>query len=127
MMVFAAALLSAGCSGKGRLAVSGSVTVDDSPLATGTVSFQPAEEHLGSAGGSIVAGKFELPAAHGLKPGQYLVTITGYRETGRMIKDYQRGMIAESVPIVFKETMPLAQTIAAQPSPLEFKLHSAPR
>ena len=117
-------LLSTGCSSDTRLAVYGSVSVDDSPLTTGSISLQPIEEHLSSAGGSVVNGKFELPATHGLKPGKYLVTISGYRETGKMINDYQRGKIPEKASIKFSEPMPIDVSITDSSTTLEFKLHT---
>ena len=63
-----------GCSSDGRMAVSGTVTLDGKPLESGAITFLPAPGSEGhSAGGQITNGEFRLPADHGQKPGKYLV------------------------------------------------------
>ena len=106
-----------GCSrGDGRLAVSGSVTLDGQPLERGSVNFRPAPGNQApSSGGTIDQGEFTLPTAHGLKPGEYLVTIQAFRRTGRMVDDPQMGKIEEMAPIEFQEPMPKRKRRAKAP------------
>ena len=52
------------------------------------ISFQPADPAKSrGSGGTIRDGRYEVPAAHGLPPGRYLVTIEANRLTGRMMPD----------------------------------------
>ena len=75
-----------GCSRDGRLAASGTVTLDGKPLESGAITFQPAPGSQGnSAGGSIENGHFQIAAEHGLKPGKYFVTIQSFKLTGRTV------------------------------------------
>jgi hypothetical protein len=60
-----------------RQPVSGTVTLDGSPVRQGSISFAPAAgsgEHGGGA--AIDNGRFSLPARHGLPPGRYIVRIS---------------------------------------------------
>src|SRR5207237_104789 len=74
----AALLLSiAGCGGDSldRQAVSGTVTLNGSPLEKGNVSFQPIEKGVGS-GGKIVSGKYSIARKDGPATGKYRVIIS---------------------------------------------------
>jgi len=107
-------LLLAGCSGSGgRRAISGTVTLDGAPLDGGSISFRPAPGNpANSAGATITNGAFRMTAAKGLKPGEYLVTVQAFRQTGRMIEDPQmRQQRPEVVPLKFKEGDTLKATI----------------
>jgi hypothetical protein len=115
-MTFALLLLTLlGCSSDGRLAVSGTVTLDGKPLEKAAISFQPAAGSEGhSAGGQITNGKFLLPADHGLKPGKYFVTVQAFKETGRMVVDPQFGIkVPEQVMVECKEAGKLEATVTA--------------
>jgi len=71
-----AVVLSGGCGPSDpRLAISGSVQFAGQPLAAGTIEFAPVGSG-GQAGASINDGRFDIPAARGLPPGDYLVRIT---------------------------------------------------
>jgi hypothetical protein len=78
----------AGCGGEEavdnlpRQAVSGSVTLDGKPLASGSIQFVPAGAAEGSAGGvgvtagaKIENGRYEIDRGHGPVPGTYKVAI----------------------------------------------------
>lgn len=57
----------------GRKAISGKVTLDGTPLESGSILFEPlADEGVGS-GAVITGGTFSIPAAKGLPPGEYSV------------------------------------------------------
>jgi len=66
-----------GCGGEPRLeSVSGSVTLDEKPLAEGMIQFTP-EDGKGLAAGSLIQqGEYRLPNPPGLAPGRYRVSIT---------------------------------------------------
>ena len=73
--VMSLALL-AGCGGGGRSEVSGTVTFKGQPLAKGTIRFDPMPGGGSSASASISGGKYTVPAAQGLLPGKYKVSVT---------------------------------------------------
>jgi hypothetical protein len=58
----------------GRKAVSGTVTLDGAPLASGSIEFTPLGGGV-SSGAVIDGGKYEIPAESGLPPGKYRVSI----------------------------------------------------
>lgn len=120
--------LVAGCSRHtGRVDVSGTVSIDGKPLALGSISFQPSDSARTGGGAPIVDGGFALSQANGLKPGDYLVTVTAFRDTGRKVPDPQRGEVADMQPIRFREAMPLPATVSLQGSNrYEFHLSTAP-
>lgn len=116
-----------GCgSSSGRQAVTGVVTVDGKPLASGSINFQPAPGlKAPSAGAAIENGRFSIPADQGLLPGEYQVTIIGMQETGRMVQDEQKGQVAELAPIRFREAGALkAKVEPGKKAHFEFQLTS---
>lgn len=126
-VAIALALATEGCSrSSGRLGVTGTVSVDGKPLSSGSINFQPAPGlKAPSAGAPIENGRFSIPAAQGLLPGEYQVTIIGMQETGRMVEDEQRGKVPELAPIRFREAGTLKATIqAGQKSHFDFQLTS---
>ena len=118
-----AGVLFSGCGGDGRQGVVGSVTVDAAPLESGTINFRPAPGNkAASSGAGITDGRFEVPAEKGLMPGEYQVTIQGFRKTGRKVRDPQMGPIEEIVPMQFNETGALKATIVDGRNEVEFAL-----
>ena len=76
LVIFGCLALSAtGCgNSSGRYPVSGDVTLQGQPLASGAIIFEGAD---GSRGGTTIAdGKYALPAAQGLLPGSYTVRVS---------------------------------------------------
>ena len=69
-----------GCTGGdplGRLAIRGTVTLDDVPLDSGTIHFEPQAPSTGHGTGTMILnGVYELPAGRGLPPGSYKVSIS---------------------------------------------------
>jgi len=80
--VLAWAVCLAGCGQDtgGRLAISGRVNLQGTPLETGTVEFVSTDGAYQS-GGAITKGTYAVPAAKGLPPGKYTVRISAIRET----------------------------------------------
>jgi len=115
LLLLCSSLLPLGCGpGNGRLRVSGTVTVDGQPLQAGSIRFRPAPGNsAGSAGGRIADGRYQIAAAQGLLPGEYLVTIEATKKTGKQIDDPQMGLIDELAPVEFNETGQLTATISA--------------
>ncbi len=61
-----------------RVPVSGTVTLNGTPLPEGTIQFEPAEGTKGDlTAGDIIAGKFSIEKAQGPVPGKYKVKISG--------------------------------------------------
>jgi hypothetical protein len=75
--LFVAVCLWIGCSGgsAGRYAITGTVTLDGSPLAKGNIGFSPLENGRTSSGAIITDGKFSIPADKGLPVGKYRVDV----------------------------------------------------
>jgi hypothetical protein len=75
--VLLTALALAGCGGSDdRLAVSGTVNFNGSPLDQGSIQFIPTGPG-GTPGGSVITdGKFSIPRERGLRPGKYRVVIS---------------------------------------------------
>jgi hypothetical protein len=69
-----------GCSSGDNLdrqPISGTITLDGTPLATGTIRFDPASAESGTqVAGSIQSGKYSIPRSEGPVPGSYKVQIT---------------------------------------------------
>jgi hypothetical protein len=83
-----------------RLAVSGNVMVDGKPLEEGTIHFQSdGDPDIKEVGAAVHGGEFELPVSRRLPPGRYRVFVSGFRKTGKMVSDPQRGKVAEIVPL----------------------------
>lgn len=75
-----AALLTAGCSqddGMNRKPLSGTVTVDGTPIPNGSISFEPLSSGGLGSGAMIQSGKYSIEQKDGLPPGKYRVRITG--------------------------------------------------
>ena len=85
-LLFAVVLLTLlGCGGPPRTSVSGKVTFDGQPVATGQIVFEPqAAGRLGIA--QISDGAYAMPAEHGPTAGTYVVRITANRPSGRKTK-----------------------------------------
>lgn len=71
-----------GCGGSSpRQGVYGKVTVDGAPLATGIITFKPAEGTEGPVVGEPIAdGKYNLVAGQGPVPGKYRVEISSTKQ-----------------------------------------------
>ena len=85
-LLAAAPLLFAGCGGPHeipRVAVTGTVTVDGTPLPKGKIVFTPAEGNASLiATAQVVGGRFEAPESFGPIPGMQRVEITSTDDGG---------------------------------------------
>ncbi|MBA2115758.1 hypothetical protein [Bremerella alba] len=80
LCVSVSTLFLSGCGGAvdplNRQAISGEVTLNDQPLDTGSISFDPQDRDQGRPGGAtILDGKFSVESERGLPPGTYTVRI----------------------------------------------------
>lgn len=71
-------VLSSGCGTRtDRLAITGKVTLNGTPLDGGSIRLSSSEgEQRMASGALIVDGRFNIPADKGLRPGTYRVQIT---------------------------------------------------
>jgi hypothetical protein len=99
VLVLAVTALILSCSSSSQLAIiGGTITVDDEPVETGTIHFQPSGD-TAAAGAAVTAGKFELRPKAGLTPGEYSVALHAFRKTGRIVNDPQRGRVPETAAV----------------------------
>ncbi len=94
-----------GCKNKnpqGRKAVQGTIKLDGTPIASGSIEFSPADSNnpQTSAGANIVDGAYTIPETKGLADGTYTVIVSARVDTGETT---DTGMGAQPV---FKETVP---------------------
>jgi hypothetical protein len=87
ILVVAAGALS-GCGGGDDLPrheVTGTVTLNDKPLESGSIQFQPEESSVPGAavsGGALISGgQYQIKRAEGLTPGSYKVMIFSHGDT----------------------------------------------
>jgi hypothetical protein len=108
-----------GCSGDGlpRQPVSGFVTLDGQPLASGAISFFPnlLKDPLYpvAAGAMIDRGYFSIPRGEGLVPGRYDVTINsaatrGKRRQNRREPGNDRAVEKERIPAKYNSKSQMA-------------------
>src|SRR5262245_24328187 len=77
-----------GCGPKSdRLAVSGAVTLDGTPLEAGSIRFDSSGgQKVVSSGALIKGGEYYVPQEKGLPPGKYRVQITSPDENAPPVK-----------------------------------------
>ncbi|MGL6097556.1 MAG: hypothetical protein ACRC7O_17380 [Fimbriiglobus sp.] len=73
--ILAVVIACTGCGAGGTQPITGTVTRDGTPLAAGAVAFEPVSAGP-AATAAIANGAFTVPAARGLKPGQYKVRVS---------------------------------------------------
>src|SRR5262245_47033662 len=86
----------------GRKALSGTVTLDGSPLDGGTIEFHPLEGGVQS-GGLIHAGRYSIGADKGATPGKYRVQIADSYESPPLPPGHMPG---DDPPPAFKSRVP---------------------
>jgi hypothetical protein len=128
-VLLAAFLAAGGCSrsSNGRLAISGKVTLDGTPLDQGLISFNPAKEKMPSAGAAIVAGAYHMPATKGLLPGMYKVAIDSADPNGATATpaQYTMRIPVSRIPLNYNgETTLTAQVTDSGPNQFDFDLTS---
>lgn len=111
-----------GCGARGIDAVRGSVTLDGQPLEMGALHLQPEGAADGpTAGGTVADGAFELLPPQPLPPGRYAAHLTATRRSGRMVRDPQRGEVAELVSLEVADTPKSVEVTAATAGSLQLE------
>lgn len=127
------ALLLTGCGGAGveLIDVAGVVTLDDKPLPKALIIFTPVASDSGSGRPSIAetdangAYKLEYSTEHsGVRPGQYRVTISTYREQTMDNLERVTPRAPELVPEVYNTKSTLTADVKAGAS-FDFALKSS--
>lgn len=93
IFVVAFALLAlSGCSSNGEPAsISGTVKFDGKDIPDGDILFRLGEgEEQIVASAKIVEGKYQIPLDDGLIAGEYLVSISASRKTGRKVETFEQ-------------------------------------
>jgi hypothetical protein len=110
-----------------RVPVSGTVTLDGTPLPQGMIQFNPAEGTKGApASGEITEGKFSIEKTQGPVPGKYKVMISS-RAPAKLKEGEQPGgtpkLQPETVPAQYNSKSTLEKEVpAGGSSSLEFAL-----
>lgn len=129
-LLFSALLIGTGCGrGTGGVAVSGKVTLDDQPLASGTISLVPEGPGVATAA-TISAGAYSIPAREGPTAGTYRVEVHSIQSSGRAAKkivdpDYAGDETIDVVPAKYNRDTTLRAEVKAQgPNTFDFDLKS---
>lgn len=59
-----------------RQGATGIVTLDGTPVANGTITFEPLSPGGHSSGATVTEGAYKIPPERGLPPGEYLIRIS---------------------------------------------------
>lgn len=111
-----------------RAAVTGTVRVDGTPLAHGTIAFFPDDGSTGPSAGAVIRdGHYTVERGRGVPVGVCRVEIRGVRETGRTMPDplgkpEAVAELVEAVPPEFNSQSTLRRTIVAGKNTLDFDL-----
>ncbi|MCA9156671.1 MAG: hypothetical protein KDA72_00010 [Planctomycetales bacterium] len=121
-----------GCGGAGspRQGIYGKVTVDSQPLATGVITFKPAEGTMGPVvGASIANGKYRLSAGEGPVLGDYRVEISSTKKGDQkvvVVPGEEPGYMAiETIPPQYNKKSTLTAKIEKGNNEQDFELSSA--
>jgi hypothetical protein len=136
LALFVGLVATAGCGGNSdgfeRFPVEGTITLDGSPLKSGTVTFIAQGQGATSSVG-VADGAFRLGRSDGLSPGPYRVEIFSIQPTGKKIPSAEdpQTLVDETVNLVPKRYNIQSQVKAEIPSggprdPLTFSLTSDP-
>ncbi len=115
----------AGCGGPSGSDpwVSGTVRLDERPLETGTVLFQPDDPEIAPQMAEVKNGEFEL----GIKPGRYRIEIQASRLVAGKTGKYGEPVYESMIPDRYGQHSTLtAEVTAAGPHELTFLLTSTP-
>ncbi len=101
-----------GCGQRG-IPVHGTVTANDKPVDSGTITFSSAAQPVHRHGAVIENGRFSFGETSQLTSGEYEVMVEGLQKTGRTVKDPQRGELPEMATLKFVK-LPLRITVSTE-------------
>ena len=105
--------------------VTGAVTYDGEPVATGIISFVPIDSGRSPGGATIADGRYRLYPEVGLKPGTYRVEVRWSRPTGeKRAAGYGQSpdVFAEVLPAKYHADSVLTAEVAAGGNAIDFVL-----
>lgn len=117
-----------GCDA-GPPVMTGAVTLDGAPLATGRITLVPSGRGR-TAGGAIEEGRYTIGGEQAPQPGKYLVRISSMQPTGRQIDSRESATgkveeVHEAVPSRYNTLTELSVEVTAQgPNICDFSLVS---
>jgi hypothetical protein len=128
-LLLALLAIAPGCGGK-VATIEGTVTIDEKPVETGTITFVPIEGTPGSgARAQIAKGVYTIDSSMGTAPGTYRVEIAARRKTGKKIpigSPAPPGTTAdeevEALPARYNKESTLRETLKAGANTVDFSL-----
>lgn len=123
-----------GCGGEvRRAAVSGTITVDGTPLTKGSIAFVPSGENKGpAAGAKIINGSYVVAQEKGPFIGTNRVMITSIKPSGRMVPDIENpggppiAEISQFIPARYNDESLLERDVAKGKNEFHFELELEP-
>jgi hypothetical protein len=122
-------MLGCGPAGPTRAEVSGTVSLNGTPVSEGSINFFPTDGNKGpEAGGAIRDGKYHIPRAQGPVIGKNRVELRSFQKSGRMIQDptAKPGTMMEEITNVFPAEYNSNSTIVREIKPgqntIEFEI-----
>ena len=117
-----------GCGGSDA-SVSGTVTLNGTPIDAGAVTFVPEGGDAGriKVGGAILNGKYVVESGRGLLPGKYKVEFNWRKKTGRKTPTGDGDPVEETkegLPAKFNTATTQTADIKSGSQPLDFALTS---
>jgi len=114
-----------GCGGTGQAEVDGAVTYDGRPVPAGAIAFVPLEGQGLSAGGTVLDGRYHVPAEVGPKTGKYRVEIRWAKPTGRKYRSETGAMLEvteEGLPAKYNDKSELTADVKPGKNTIDFDL-----
>jgi hypothetical protein len=127
--IFSILAIAGGCGGSAveRLAVSGAVTLDGTPLDQGVIGFHSEEAGRAPVETTIAAGEYFIAADKGLLPGSYKVAIDSADSTGKTASpvEYSMAIPVSRIPLKYNgETTLVAAVDATADNVFNFQLET---
>ena len=116
----------AGCGG-GASSVAGTVTLDGTPIDSGTVTFVPQGGEGAKFAGHVDHGKYAIAADRGATPGKYRVELTWEKKTGKKKSDGDGGFnfeTSQALPPQFNTASTQTAEVKAGAQTIDFPLSS---
>jgi len=110
-----------------RISVSGTITINGTPIENGAIAFHPRRGTPSpTAGATIKNGKYEIAQGKGINPGEFEVRIHAIRKTDRVahdiVTDEPFAVNEQFLPARFNTKTELSVVIEESGSPVDFDL-----
>lgn len=111
-----------GCSDFGKQAITGSVELENQPLAEGSITFEPKEKGLRPEGTDIRNGNYTLK----IMPGKYAVKIRATKKVpvapGEPTASGEKEKLVSIIPDKYNDATTLTATVSSTETRHDFKL-----